>query len=278
MLFDEPYESSTGLSVPHVASRETVPPNVHVHAPHPYGCHVLVHFRSEGRVEIDDRTVWVHGAQCVLLPPGMWWEFSGDSRALGYDRMDLSGPDAAAVVARSTLPLGTVFSPGIFQLVGDLVNTIAMERLTAEEGWDVAIASHAQLLLLHIARSLGHARTERAGGETLDRLRHIRLSIRRHPERHWAVDQMARQAALSRSRFSVVYRSVFGVSPLEDVLQVRLERARHMLSNMELSVSEVADHLGFGSTSYFCRLFRRRVGCAPGAYRSGSRDGHRRGP
>ncbi len=232
VLFGEPYESTTDLVACHIASKETVPAGTHVHAPHPSDCFALLHFRSAGRVAIEEHHQGVHGSGCVLLPPGVWWEFSGDELALGYDRIDIRGPRAEGIVARSELPVCRPFFPGIFQLFGDMVGSIAMERLSAEAGWDVAIASHVELLFVHMARSLRVEPFRRTSADARDRLRLVRLSIRRHPERHWTVTDMARRAALSRSRFSVVYKQVFGVSPMEDVIAVRLERARHMLATM----------------------------------------------
>jgi transcriptional regulator GlxA family with amidase domain len=58
-----------------------------------------------------------------------------------------------------------------------------------------------------------------------------------------------------------------GLSPHQYRLQVRLGRARTLLSETALSVKEVAFRCGFESEHYFSRLFRRKTGVAPGRWR-----------
>ena len=82
----------------------------------------------------------------------------------------------------------------------------------------------------------------------------------------WTVASMAELAHVSASRFAVLYKKVFGVSPVKDMIDARLARARGLLTNAGLSVGEVAAETGLTSLSYFSRLFRRRVGTTPRDY------------
>ena len=55
------------------------------------------------------------------------------------------------------------------------------------------------------------------------------------------------------------------------IQQKRLEHAKNMLVNTELSISQIAELVGYDNISYFSKLFRQKVGCQPGEYRRGIR-------
>jgi len=84
--------------------------------------------------------------------------------------------------------------------------------------------------------------------------------------------RLARIAGLSPSRFHAVFRAAFGVAPARWIQERRLGRARELLAGSELPVQEVAQRAGFQDPFHFSRLFKRREGLAPVAYRERSRQ------
>jgi len=80
------------------------------------------------------------------------------------------------------------------------------------------------------------------------------------------VDQLARIATLSRSAFFERFTRLVGVPPMEYLLAWRMEIAKEMLSDNELTVSQIAERVGYGSTSAFSVAFSRHVGQPPSLY------------
>jgi len=79
---------------------------------------------------------------------------------------------------------------------------------------------------------------------------------------------LARRAGRSPQRFSTRFKELFGVSPIEHVMQLRLAEASALLQNRNLQVKDVAAMTGFNSIHYFCRAFRKRYGISPSSSRS----------
>jgi AraC-like DNA-binding protein len=73
-------------------------------------------------------------------------------------------------------------------------------------------------------------------------------------------DGLARLAGLSPSRFHTVFVSVFGRSPMEHVLHLRLAKACDLLLQKEKTGKEIAACCGFSSHAHFCNLFRSTFG------------------
>ena len=76
-------------------------------------------------------------------------------------------------------------------------------------------------------------------------------------EEEISVPQMARRVGLSESRFCVLYKSLFGIAPMRDIIYARIERAKNLLSARTYSVSEVAKLAGYTNEYHFIRQFKR---------------------
>ena len=79
---------------------------------------------------------------------------------------------------------------------------------------------------------------------------------------------LARSAHVSESHFSRSFAEAFGVTPHRYLLTTRLERAKALLRDTDLSVTEVCLRVGFTSLGSFSTQFRRFVGESPSAYRT----------
>jgi len=78
---------------------------------------------------------------------------------------------------------------------------------------------------------------------------------------------MASEAAMSRYHFVRAFGKALGKSPLQYVIEQRMERAKLLLRTTNTSVAGVAFSVGYEDPSRFGRHFRRHTGLAPGAFR-----------
>jgi transcriptional regulator GlxA family with amidase domain len=86
--------------------------------------------------------------------------------------------------------------------------------------------------------------------------------------RDLSVNKLARRAAMSPRNFARLFRQELGKTPGKHVEDLRLEAARRQLESTSLSITEVADATGLASSEVLRRLFKRRLGVAPGRYRA----------
>lgn len=78
---------------------------------------------------------------------------------------------------------------------------------------------------------------------------------------------MAEVSGLATRTFIRRFREATGMTPLDYVHALRLEEAKQMLETSDDSIEAIANEVGYEDTSFFGRLFRRKVGVAPGEYR-----------
>jgi transcriptional regulator GlxA family with amidase domain len=83
-----------------------------------------------------------------------------------------------------------------------------------------------------------------------------------------SVPALARHSGMSVYHFLRQFRVIFGVTPHRLSSQIRLMRARELLRNSRLSITEICFDCGYESLGSFSALFHRVEGCSPRDYRS----------
>jgi AraC-like DNA-binding protein len=91
--------------------------------------------------------------------------------------------------------------------------------------------------------------------------------IHKAPEKPWTVSSLAAQVGMSRSPFAARFTALVGHSPMSYLKRWRLQVAAGLLRDQTLSLSNIADRVGYESTPAFSRVFKREFGVAPGQYR-----------
>ncbi len=95
----------------------------------------------------------------------------------------------------------------------------------------------------------------------------LRKKIYANPGQSWTVERMSKSVMMSAPYFQSRYKSAFGVSPVADVISIRIETAKALLAGSSLPVSVIAERCGYRSNVYFSRQFHAVVGVSPTQYR-----------
>ncbi|MBP1995033.1 AraC family transcriptional regulator [Paenibacillus eucommiae] len=86
-----------------------------------------------------------------------------------------------------------------------------------------------------------------------------------------SVQDMAKRASLSLSRFSALFKLQFGVPPHRYLLLMRIGHAKELLVSSDFTQEEIASFCGFADVHHFSKAFRKEVGTSPGSFRQTSR-------
>lgn len=88
-----------------------------------------------------------------------------------------------------------------------------------------------------------------------------------------SVDDIARSTYLSTTYITKIYKEVTGDTPINYLINLRLEKARDILEEGHFSIQAVAKKVGYDDPYYFSKLFKKKFGCSPSSYkRKGDRD------
>jgi AraC-like DNA-binding protein len=87
------------------------------------------------------------------------------------------------------------------------------------------------------------------------------------PQRPWDIEQLAREAATSRTRLTDHFSRVLGEPPMQYLTRWRMLLAGRRLRESRDSVATVAEAMGYESTAAFQRAFKRQMGATPAQWR-----------
>ncbi len=91
--------------------------------------------------------------------------------------------------------------------------------------------------------------------------------VNRHINDKITLEDMANCANLSKFHFCREFTNRFNVTPMEYVIRKKLYLARHLLTESELSIDEIAQSLSFSDQSHFSKTFKKFMGITPIRYR-----------
>jgi len=86
------------------------------------------------------------------------------------------------------------------------------------------------------------------------------------------IDQLLDEIPMSYSKFRQAFKKSTGLSPNQYYLNIRLNKAKELLTSTSLNVNEIAYHTGFESIFYFSKLFKKKNGVSPKDYRNESKS------
>jgi AraC-like DNA-binding protein len=96
----------------------------------------------------------------------------------------------------------------------------------------------------------------------------IAMRITERPGQPHPISELAQEAGYSPDHFARIFKQTIGISPQAYVIRVRIDRAKQLLVESSLSISQIADVLGYEDLYFFSRQFKRKTGKTPRAYRS----------
>lgn len=236
---------------------------------HSYGPAVrsfyLIHFvySGEGVLEVDNRTWKIQAGQSFLIYPGETAFYQADAQhPWHYAWIGYMG-DSSAVLT---------------QMVGFSRGKRVLPVSYPEQAWQVLtqMCSDIKHLQLGELATLGglfrflSLISSIAGDNVILNLTQYEKAIHYMQENFShaiSVQSIASAVNLSRSQLFRVFKNACGESPQHVLEEMRLSHAVHLLRKTDLPVEAIAQYAGYGSSSYLNKVFQKRWGMSPTAYR-----------
>lgn len=96
-------------------------------------------------------------------------------------------------------------------------------------------------------------------------------SVRQYIDRHYkesiTLDLLAEKVSINKYYMAHAFKREYGVSPINYLITCRIREGKRLLTETDLSLSQIAAVLGFSSSSYFSQSFRNAEGISPTEYR-----------
>jgi transcriptional regulator GlxA family with amidase domain len=148
------------------------------------------------------------------------------------------------------------------------LEVMTIEAARPDAGDETVIARLCDILVIQAVRVWLREGGGARDGVHDEHFARVLALMHRHPERRWTVAELAGAAHMSRTAFTQRFSEVVGLAPLTYLSRHRMQLAEQLLATNDLTVTEVALRVGFGSAAAFSRAFKRAHGRAPSASRA----------
>jgi AraC-like DNA-binding protein len=88
------------------------------------------------------------------------------------------------------------------------------------------------------------------------------------PELPFNIEDIAKNMGITERALQNGFRIKTGLTVLQYVLQLRMDKAKTLLVRSDLTISDIGLEVGYSDSSFFIRVFKKTTGVAPGKYRS----------
>ena len=88
-----------------------------------------------------------------------------------------------------------------------------------------------------------------------------------------SLDDVSKEIEISPYYFSKIFKEETGVNFIEYLTQIRMDRAKELLTDSSYSMKEICAKIGYADPNYFSRTFKKNVGVTPTEYKEGKRHG-----
>ncbi|MBO6277097.1 MAG: helix-turn-helix domain-containing protein, partial [Pseudomonas sp.] len=241
-------------------------------------CQLLYVHKGRAQVEVEGQRHVLEQSAIQVIPPLCVHGFQFSPNVEGFV-LTLAAP----LVAQLRAQLGGNIS--LLQRVAsypagkdsDYLNNLFSELQNEYDGArparEMLLQSLISVLLVWVVRQVIQRREARQllprGREYLGLFnQQVEAQFRQQP----SVEQLAHQVGISVAHLNSICRELAGQSALQIIHQRLLLEAKRHLIYTPMTISEVADSLGFADPAYFARFFRRLSGTSPSTFRTGRTD------
>ncbi|WP_409498432.1 helix-turn-helix domain-containing protein [Pseudomonas fragi] len=241
-------------------------------------CQLLYVHKGRAQVEVEGQRHVLEQSAIQVIPPLCVHGFQFSPNVEGFV-LTLAAPLVAQLQAQlggniSLLQRVASYPAGKdSDYLNNLFSEVQREYVGAQPARDMLLQSLISVLLVWVARQVIQRREGRQllprGREYLGLFnQQVEAQFRQQP----GVEQLAHQVGISVAHLNSICRELAGQSALQIIHQRLLLEAKRHLIYTPLTISEVADSLGFADPAYFARFFRRLTGTSPSAFREGRTD------
>lgn len=150
---------------------------------------------------------------------------------------------------------------GISQTIRNIFAKLEYENLVKQPFSNEYCSALILELLLFLGRKSANSTSPEI--EIEPRIYSVRKEMIQTSNKWYPIKYYADKCNLSISRFQHIFKEQTGYSPGEYLMYVRINRATSLLIETDLSISQIADILGFTNSTYFIRCFKKQTGKTP---------------
>ena len=226
---------------------------------------------GKGQFLIEDQLYPVNVNNLVMINPNVTHtEVSLNSQPLEYIVLGISGTTLAAT--ENTDGQFCILDHFESAEISTCLRNILREMELKSPGYEDICQAYMEILVIRLMRNTDLSITSQQAGFSGNRqCAAVRRYIDLHFKESLTLEMLAEEAHMNKYYLAHAFKREYGISPINYMISRRIEESKYLLTETDLSQSQISQLLGFSSSSYFSQLFRRTQSITPREYRQNAR-------
>jgi len=227
---------------------------------------------GKGQFLIQDQLYPVNSNNLVIINPNVTHtEVSLNAQPLEYIVLGIEGIELAT--SKSSNGQFNILDHFESVEISSCLRNILREMEQKNTGYEDICQAYMEILIIRLMRNTALAvPTEPQVVSGNRQCAAVKRYIDLHFKESLTLDQLAEDAHMNKYYLSHAFKREYGVSPINYMITKRIEESKYLLAETDLSMSQIAQLLGFSSLSYFSQVFRRTQSVSPMEYRQNTKN------
>ena len=244
--------------------RQEVMPGMIVDRPTGTADYFIVYFHDPVRILEHEKTRHAGPGRLMIWEPRHVHCYGNPEKAWCHSWIHCSGTFVKQSLEQSKLDLNvSIALPDPFSF-NTALSAIYTELTTQSHPDPIILKNVFQNMLRRIARTVHtDAASPPVPAKYLEAKHHMELNYAQRT----TLKDLAQRFNLSAPYFCNRFKRYFGVSPMDFLISLRMHAAMHHLRNVNYTISQIAEIVGYSDIFYFSKTFKKRFGASPTAIR-----------
>ncbi len=229
--------------------------------------YILLLVKTEAFFELNGSIEITNPNMAILFDRNTYMHYGSHKDYYNDDWIHFDFTGEPSLVETLKLPLNQpVYLPQINYL-SNFVRMLVQENHGGSPHREALQDSLMRILLYSLDTQIAALPASMGNNKYYHLMNRLRLDIHNTPHRKWTVEEMAASVHMSTSYFQHLYKDLYHISCMQEVIMARIERAKFYLTTTDMSIKALSDFCGYESDLHFIRQFKKKEGLTPTEYR-----------
>lgn len=226
--------------------------------------HYIYVYEGEGEIVLDSIKMKLTKGSIYLVQPVMNHEFTALDSGMSTIEIKFDVGESELFARMCTLPLClNVKDTDIYSVLSKMV--YEAEHGDKYSNMMMEIKFHEMMTTLF--RSNDKLNISRKGESKNNRFSEIFAYINKNLQNQITLKDLADIVHMDSVYFLKQFKIITGTTPMSYVRNARIERAKKLLDNSDMNITQISSSVGFSSVHHFSNTFKKTVGCSPVRYK-----------